>query len=308
MGAEKTGCVQNVNIGVRWHFGGEAMSIDVREDKKYFAEVVLNRPSLRNAFDPEMITKITSTFQKLAQEKHWRAIILKGEGKVFCAGADLKWMESMVNFTYAENEADAQKLFAMFEAIEQCPHPVISVVHGAAMGGALGLMAASDIVIAEQSTQFCFSEVKLGIAPAVISAFVLKNRQAAPVAPWMMSGRIFNANQALQMGLVTEIYYENPRMDLPVKTVLEPPDKNNNSLLSASDLEAILNGWKIAFVEAAPQAVRVTKDLLKKVSSSTYSVQKTLTTQAIAERRVSAEGQEGLKSFLNKTVPLWRKS
>jgi methylglutaconyl-CoA hydratase len=163
---------------------------------------------------------------------------------------------------------------------------VLSVVHGAAMGGALGLMAASDIVIAEKATQFCFSEVKLGIAPAVISAFVLKNRPLAPVAPWMMSGRVFNSQQALQMGLVTEIYAAE----------------------NINELGASLAAWKNSFIEAAPEAVKLTKGLLKKVMISSWLVQKNITTQVIAERRVSAEGQEGLKSFLNKTTPSWRNS
>lgn len=262
------------------------MSILIKKENNQFIEINLNRPQLRNAFDPEMIQKITEAFQKVSLEPNCRAVILKGEGKVFCAGADLKWMESMVNYSFAENEADAQKLFQMFDAIEQCPHPVITLVHGAAMGGALGLMAASDIVIAEKNTQFCFSEVKLGIAPAVISAFVLKTRPYAQVAPWMMSGRVFSTTQAMTMGLVTECY----------------------SAESAQEFENIVGAWKTAFVEAAPQAVKVTKNLLKKVKESSWTVQKKLTTHAIAERRVSPEGQEGLKSFLNKTTPSWRNS
>jgi methylglutaconyl-CoA hydratase len=262
------------------------MSILVKDEKNQFIEIVLSRPSLRNAFDPEMIQKITEVFQKISNEPQWRAIIVRGEGKVFCAGADLNWMESMVKFSYVENEADAIKLFQMFEAIEQCPHPVVCVVHGAAMGGAIGVMAASDIVIAEKNTQFCFSEVKLGIVPAVISAFVLKTRSSAQIAPWMMSGKIFTSVQALNMGLVTEQFSSENR----------------------NELEQLLGSWKSAFVDAAPEAVCITKDLIKKVTGASWSMQKTLTTQVIADRRVSNEGQEGLKSFLNKTTPSWRKS
>jgi methylglutaconyl-CoA hydratase len=262
------------------------MSITIKENSKYFVEILLNRPSVRNAFDPEMIEKITQVFQKLSSENHLRAIILRGEGKVFCAGADLKWMESMVNYTLSENEEDAERLFKMFEVIEQCPHPVLSIVHGAAMGGAIGLLAASDIVIAEKTTQFCFSEVKLGIAPAVISAFVLKNRPAAFISPWMMSGRIFSSEVALQMGLVTEIYESQ----------------------NANERESILESWKTSFIESAPQAVKSTKNLIKKIVNQPWLIQKNITTKLIAERRVSDEGQEGLKSFLNKTTPHWRKS
>lgn len=152
------------------------------------------------------------------------------------------------------------------------------------MGGALGLLAASDVVLAEKNTQFCFSEVKLGIAPAVISAFVLKKRSLAMVAPWMLTGRIFQTAEAIQMGLVTEVYTAD----------------------TGAETEKAIEKWQAALIEAAPEAVRNTKALLKLVEQAPWSAQQNLTTQAIAERRVSAEGQEGLKAFLNKTTPSWR--
>lgn len=262
------------------------MSVQIRKNSNdQFVEVILNRPQVRNAFDPAMIRLLTETFNNFSNENQCRAVILRGEGKVFCAGADLTWMESMVNYTYAENQVDAQKLFKMFEAIENCHLPVICCVHGAAMGGALGLMAASDIILAETSTQFCFSEVKLGIAPAVISAFVLKYRSLAQVSPWMISGQLFGVNEAKSMHLVHSEFSNT--------------DTNLN-------LDKVLGAWKSSFLDAAPDAVKVTKKLLKQVVQSPWRVQEQITTEAIAARRVSSEGQEGLKSFLNKSVPSWR--
>lgn len=266
-------------------------SIEVREIKngsKNLVEVILNRPQLRNAFDPNMIEEITQAFLQISQSKEWRGVILRGNGKSFCAGADLQWMESMIKYTYAENEKDSQKLFLMFEAIAQCPHPVIGVAHGAAMGGALGLLAACDIVIAEQNTQFCFSEVKLGIAPAVISAFILKKIPSSLVTPWMITGRVFNIQQAVQMGLVHDHFLSEK---------IENID---------AEIQKALESWKLNLMEAAPEAVRATKKLVKNLVENPWSVQKTMTTQLIAERRVSAEGQEGLRSFLEKKSPAWR--
>lgn len=265
---------------VEWH--------EIKNGNSKFIEVILNRPQVRNAFDPSMIEEITLGFRKIAKNTEYRGVILRGNGKVFCAGADLQWMESMVRYTFAENEKDAQKLFAMFESIAECPQPIIGVAHGAAMGGALGLLAACDIVIAEKNTQFCFSEVKLGIAPAVISAFVLNKIPSAQISPWMMTGKIFSTEQALRMGLVHDVFQI----------------ENINEI--ESSVQAALDSWKTSLIDAAPQAVCATKKLIKNVIASPWSVQKVITTQLIAERRVSGEGQEGLKSFLEKKTPSWR--
>ncbi|MFN7824462.1 MAG: enoyl-CoA hydratase-related protein [Pseudobdellovibrionaceae bacterium] len=256
------------------------MMLNVKVKNK-IAHLELNRPEVRNALSPELIQKLTGQFQDLAQRKDVQVILLSGVGKVFCAGADLNTMQAMVNFSQAENKQDAQNLFGLFAAMEACPQPVITSVQGAAYGGALGLIAASDIVIADSATQFCFSEVKLGIAPAVISAFILKKVSARSVSPWMISGRVFSAQEALRFGLVTEV-------------------ANGQA---AEALEA----WTQAFLEAGPQAIAATKKLLH---SSQYWMDsasvKNQTTDLIAQLRVSPEGQEGLKSFLEKRNPSWK--
>ncbi|MBO9665848.1 MAG: enoyl-CoA hydratase/isomerase family protein [Bdellovibrio sp.] len=247
----------------------------------HVAYVKLNRPDVRNAFNPEMIAEITHTFTNLEARKDLRAVVLQGEGKSFCAGADLNWMREMVNFSFIQNREDSKKLFGMFEAIAKCTLPVIGMIHGAAFGGALGLVAACDEVIAEEGTQFCFSEVKLGIAPAVISAFVQRKSVAGKVRPLMLSGVVFNPHVAQQAGLVTEVV---------------PVGEGHNAL------QKVLHNYK----QCGPEAVRETKKLLNDIGTMTWEQQRDRTTDLIAERRASAEGQEGLKSFLEKREPSWR--
>lgn len=245
-------------------------------------EVILNRPELRNAFNPEMIEEITTVFKEIPATT--RVVILRGAGKVFCAGADLEWMKSMVSYTFEENKKDAIKLYDMFQAVQNCRAPILTVVQGAAMGGALGLMAVSDMVIALDSSQFCFSEVRLGLAPAVISSFVLQKSSLGLIAPWMISGKVFSADEALRWGLVHQV----------VTTVEE--------------LEVCLASWVNALLEAAPEAVQATKTLVNQVLSLSEEQAKEFTASLIAARRVSLEGQEGLKSFLEKRTPLWKTS
>lgn len=247
----------------------------------YVAYVKLNRPDVRNAFNPEMIAEITETFHQLEMRRDLRAVVLQGEGKSFCAGADLNWMREMVNFSYHQNREDSLRLFAMFEAIAKCTLPVIGLIHGAAFGGALGLVAVCDEVIAEEGTQFCFSEVKLGIAPAVISAFVQRKAVPGKVRPLMLSGVVFNPQVAQQAGLVTDI---------------APVGEGHNLL------QKVLANYK----QGGLEAVRETKKLLNDIANLTWEQQRDRTTHLIAERRASDEGQEGLKSFLEKREPSWR--
>lgn len=243
--------------------------------------VKLNRPEIRNAFDPGMIDLLTKTFEDLERREDLRAVVLQGEGKVFCAGADLHWMREMVQYTLEQNKKDSLKLFRMFEAIAGCSLPVIGLVQGAAFGGALGLVACCDYVMADPQTQFCFSEVKLGIAPAVISAFVQRKAVAGKVRHFMLSGEVFKASQAQEAGLVHEVL----------------PSSSFNTRL-----ESLLQHYK----DCGPQAVRETKKLLNHLPGLSWEESRLRTSQLIAERRVSAEGQEGLKSFLEKRSPQWR--
>lgn len=257
------------------------MSFVVVTELNQVAYVKLHRPDMRNAFNTEMIAELTKIFCDLQARADVRAVVLQGEGKAFCAGADLNWMKEMVNFSFEQNREDSLKLFAMFEAMAHCTLPIVGLIHGAAFGGALGLVAICDEVVAEENTQFCFSEVKLGIAPAVISAFVNRKAVAGKIRPLMLSGVVFSSHTAQQAGLVTEV-------------------------VAAGEGHAAVQRVLHNYLQCGPEAVRETKELLNNLSAMTWTQQKDSTTALIAERRVSAEGQEGLKSFLEKREPTWR--
>ena len=251
-------------------------------EQDHFLTVTLSRPQMRNAFDPHMIAELTATFRSVVGRQDLKGILLRGEGKAFCAGADLNYMKRMVDFTFEENQKDADVLYEMYEVIKACHLPVLAVVQGAAFGGGLGLIAVCDYVIAEEQTQFCFSEVKLGLVPAVISPFVLSKVPRGQVAPYMLSGKTFSAAQALQMGLVHEVAIE-------------------------SDLLDSMESMVTRFQAAGSHAIAATKELLAKLPNLTEDQVRGETTHVIAERRASTEGQEGLKSFLEKRSPAWQK-
>lgn len=254
--------------------------VQVREENKV-AHVRMNRPDMRNAFNPDMIDELTKIFSGFAVRKDLRLVTFTGEGKIFSAGADLSWMKAMVNYSFEQNREDSLKLFAMFEAIALCPAPVLAVAHGAVMGGGLGLIACCDHVIAEEGTQFAFSEAKLGIAPAVISSFVLHKAALGVVSPLMISGRAFDAATALRAGLVHDVV---------------PAGQGGAALTKTAE----------QWLEAGPQASREIKRLVHELTRPDWATQKERTTKLIAELRVSTEGQEGLKSFLEKRSPSWR--
>ena len=245
------------------------------------AEVTLNRPDVRNAFNPELIQELTETFKKLATDTKVRYVILRGAGESFCAGADINWMKSMVGSTVEQNLADADKLFEMFQTISQCPKPVIGVVHGHAMGGGVGLTAVCDYVLAEEKTAFSFSEAKLGIVASVISSFSVQKIGLSHARALMTSARSFTAAEAMRIGLI-------------------------HFCGSSTDVEKELKNVEQSFLTCAPTAIEQTKKLLNVISrTNDVNTIRKESTKVIAEQRVSAEGQEGLKSFLEKRKPQW---
>lgn len=249
--------------------------------QKGIAKVVMNRPDVRNAFSPEMIQELKSAFVQIQKDHSVRVVHFTGSGKVFCAGADLNYMKEIVKFGFAQNKQDAKALAEMFETIYACDVPVVAEVRGAAFGGALGLIAVSDLVVAEVGTQYCFSEVKLGIAPAVISDFVLRKVPKGLVQNWMLSGQVFDSKVAEKLGLVHQVVAE-------------------------SEMAATVCASLESYFAAAPMAARETKKLLREIRPGTVEALE-LTTDLIASRRASPEGQEGLGSFLEKREPSWRK-
>ncbi|MFZ3231223.1 MAG: enoyl-CoA hydratase-related protein, partial [Pseudobdellovibrio sp.] len=234
--------------------------------------VSLNRADVKNAFHPEMIQEVTVAFQKFNLEPKLKAVILKGEGTVFCSGADLNWMKEMVKYSFEQNVEDSEKLWQMFEAIAFCSVPVVGVIHGAVYGGALGLAAACDYVLAEAQTKFCFSEVKVGLAPAVISSFILRKTSDSHVRALMLSAEVFNSEKAQKIGLVHSEFAGN------------------------ADLVSIAK----VFSGNGLEAMKETKKLLNEIQAADWAKQKKLTTKVISERRMSLEGQTRLNKFLEK--------
>jgi len=223
--------------------------------------ITLARPERRNAFDAALIAELGEAFADVGDA---RAVVLSGEGPSFCAGADVGWQRSSIDLSYAENVEDAMRLYRMLEAIDSCPAPVVCGVHGYALGGGSGLVACADIAVAAPDATFGFTEVRLGIIPAIISPFVLP-RIGAAGRRYFLSGERFGALEALRIGLVSEV---------------------------AEDSEAAVEAIVDALLAGGPEAVREAKRLVRERPSGTE------TAKIAAARRTSAEGQEGLHAFL----------
>ena len=245
--------------------------------------VTLSRPDKRNAFFPQMIQEISSTFLETAKDRNLRAVLLAGEGPSFCAGGDLEWMKSTADFTLKRNLKDADQLFEMFWNIRNCPVPVVATVFGHCFGGGAGLVAVCDMVFAESATQFCFSEVKWGLVPAVISPFVVERVLPAKTREWFTTAKVFTAAEALQGGLIN-FAGAKEEMDFFVEETLK------------------------RIVNSAPLAVRETKKLLQSYSTINWAKARSRVTKLIAKTRVSAEGQRGLMAFVDKTTPQWNET
>jgi methylglutaconyl-CoA hydratase len=246
-------------------------------------QVELARPEVHNAFNAQMIAELTHAFSEFATPLNGataaRLVAITGEGQTFCAGADVNWMRASLQYSVEENRADAARMAAMFKAIDECPLPVVALVQGAALGGGAGLVAVSDIVIAEEGAKFAFSEVKLGIAPAVISPFVLAKIGRSHARALFLTGERFSAQRAQQIGLVHQ-------------TV---PTGGLNEALEQTLSQIATSG---------PQAVSRAKSLITQVAAKGDAATD-LTVQTIAELRAGPEGQEGLRAFLDKRKPEW---
>src|SRR6266849_3151720 len=240
--------------------------------------VTLNRPEIRNAFNEELIADLTAWAESVGADGAVRVAVLSGAGKVFCAGADLTWMSKMVAYTHDENVRDARGMARMFEALDRLPIPLIGRIHGAALGGGAGLAAICDIVVAAEDAVFAFTEVKLGILPAVVSPFVLAKIGRSAARELFLTGARFSAARAREIGLVHAVGEAHALDRLTAKYV--------NDLLTS-----------------APDAVAAAKQLIAEVATRAPAGATEYTVDAIAERRVSPEGQEGMKAFLAKRPP-----
>lgn len=232
--------------------------------------VTLARPEVRNAFDAALIAELAETFVDVGRV---RAVVLAGDGPSFSAGADIEWMRASVELDYEANVRDANALRQMLEAIDRCPVPVVCRVQGHALGGGCGLVAAADIVVADENAVFAFAEVKLGIIPSVISPFALAKIGPSAARRYFVTGERFDAETALRIGLVHEV---TPDLDKAIQRVVAE------------------------LLTAGPRAARAAKRLVLERPDGPD------TARRIAEQRISPEGQEGLRAFLEKRAPSWR--
>jgi methylglutaconyl-CoA hydratase len=245
--------------------------------------VTLNRPDVRNAFNEEVIAELTNWAARAgeaAARHELRVVVLAGAGKAFSAGADAAWMARTVHYTEAENLRDATAASKMFGALDALPVALVGRIHGAAIGGGAGLAAVCDIAIADDQTQFAFSEVKLGIVPAVISPFVLAKIGRSAARELFVTGARFSAVRAREIGLV-------------------------HAVVPAPDLDATVARYVSEILTGGPEAIATVKALIRDVADRTVEDATGITARTIANRRVSPEGQEGLKAFLEKRKPSW---
>lgn len=247
------------------------------------ARVTLTRPEVRNAFNAALIGELQATFAALGEEPPHalRAIVLAGEGRTFCAGADVTWMRGAIGLAVEANERDASAMAQMFATIDACPVPVVARVQGAALGGGMGLCAVADIVLATADATFGFTETKLGIIPAVISPFVLAKIGASAARALFPTGERFSAARAERIGLVHEVLADEAALDARLAAVLD-------------ELRS-----------AGPTALRAAKALVREQRGMGPEAARDLTVAAIARQRTTDEGQEGLRAFMEKRRPAW---
>jgi methylglutaconyl-CoA hydratase len=244
------------------------------------AHVVLDRPQARNALDGAMVRELRDAFGAVSARDDVRVIVLAGRGSVFCAGADLEWMRKAAGFTPEESLADARALFDLFETIDRSPKAVVVAVQGAALGGGVGLVAVADIAVAEEKAQLGFTEARLGLVPAVISPYVVRKIGLAAARELFLTGERFTAKRAAALGLVHRVV---------------PPD----------ELDAAVDERVGELLRAAPGAVAAAKALLRAVAGRPVESVSEIVCQALADRRASAEAQDGVLAFLEKRKPGW---
>jgi methylglutaconyl-CoA hydratase len=259
-----------------------ATTLDIRRPSKHVAEVWLNRPEVRNAFNDGVITELTEAFRTLGSDADLRAIVLGGHGKAFCAGADLGWMRAMADYSWQQNHEDAARLAEMLWAIWSCPVPVVGRVHGDCYAGGLGLAAACDVLLASDNVHFCLSEAKLGLLPATIAPYVVRAMGEQAARRYFVTAERFSAAQAQAMGFVHEV-------------------------VAADALDAKVTEVVAALVANGPAAVKACKQLVKDVAAVPITpALRDDTARRIADIRASSEGREGVQAFLNKRDPSWR--
>ncbi len=250
------------------------------ENKGPVAWVTLDRPSVKNAFDDVLINEMTDALSVIAKDDNVRVMVLTGAGDVFSAGADLNWMKKVSKYTFEENVQDAMVFARMLEALYRLPKPTIARINGACMGGGVGLVSACDIGVSVTDAKFALREILLGIAPAAISPYVLRKIGESNAHDYFLTGRIFDAPTAREIGLINEV-------------------------AEITDIDLVIERWVHRFLKAGPKAVAATKQLINRVSWSQLDQVQEYTARTIAGLRGSEEGQEGFNAFFEKRKPRW---
>lgn len=257
-------------------------NVTYHKDTNNVVTVTMNRPDKHNAFNDEMIAELQGCFVRVNQDPEARAMVLASNGKSFCAGADLNWMQRMAEYSYEQNKQDAEKLAALFEMLYHLRVPSIARVQGSAFGGAIGLIACCDMAIASKLSKFCLSEVKIGLVPATISPYVVEALGPRVAKRYFMTAEVFSSRRARRLGLISEVVNE------------ESLDETIDDLVR----HILANG---------PRAVAQAKELVEEVAYKPITGDLIdSTSELIARIRVSEEGQEGLQAFLQKRSPNWR--
>ncbi|MDR5709603.1 MAG: enoyl-CoA hydratase-related protein [Armatimonadota bacterium] len=242
------------------------------------AVITLARPQAHNALHPELMEALTQAFLEMGKNERVRYVVLAAEGPSFCAGADLRWMRASLGTASEENQRDAERLFTLLETIAGCPRPVVARVHGPALGGGAGLVAACDLAVAHPDAVFGLPEVRLGLAPAVIFPFLLRRVNRSDLVWAALLGGRFPAERAKAMGLVHEV---------------------------SPDVDEVIEGWGNALLAAGPQALAAVKRLVGNVPSLSWEEAKRFAVALLAELRAGPEAQEGMRAFLEKRPPAW---
>jgi methylglutaconyl-CoA hydratase len=257
-------------------------TVQLEKDPRGFATLWLNRPNKNNAFNAKMIRELILAIDTIAADKTLRFLLLRGRGKHFSAGADLAWMQASAKLDYNANLNDARELAELMYNLNGLKIPTLAVVQGAAFGGAVGLVSCCDMAIGAEDALFSLSEVRIGLAPAVISPFVVQALGERPARRYALTAERFSGNRARELGLLAEAY-------------------------PAAELDAQVEAWVNNLLLNSPQAMQASKDLLREVASGVLSPNlRRYTENAIARIRVSPEGQEGLNAFLEKRTPAWQ--
>ncbi len=259
-------------------------TLDIHRPSPFVAEVWLNRPEVRNAFNDGVIAELTAAFRTLGQDAGLRAIVLGGHGKAFCAGADLSWMRAMAGYSWEQNRADAQALAEMLWTVYSCPLPVIGRIHGDCYAGGVGLAAVCDVLVAAEGVHFCLSEARLGLLPATIGPYVVKALGEQASRRYFVTAERFDAARAHALGFVHE-------------------------LVSPDGLDAKVGEIVDALAANGPAAVRACKRLVQDVAGRPVDAAlRDETARRIADIRASEEGREGVQAFLGKREPAWRRT